>query len=286
MNFRQMVTNPGVIKWGSVSVIVAVVTVLLYGVFPVVKIGANSTTYTYSDLAATRRVLNQINRAYGWPVLSWKQVFQMLMLTGMEREILAAKGVTVSPEQATAFVDASIGLKGVMKAAKEDLGDERYYKSVIEPMAVDRAFRDYYVARDPNREIARKVLAEVQQFGLAGAAEKSKRKVVAIQIQRTPADSRLYDAAANAIGSVIPQVVEAPEGYLVVAPRSQQGEVIQADVIAIERQPFGEFVRNELKTGAVPVSYRFHSLFRAGSLEDAGGVFHVAAKADDGAKGK
>lgn len=250
---------------------------------PIVKIGAHSTTYTYSDIQEVYSFSSKV-AALGprgsKVVTSRDAVFQSLIVAGIEKEILDARKMPqADQERATMDILANSPYGGLLAEERERIGEERFYKLFIMPVLVDREFGRYYFAKDPGRATAESVLRVAQDSGIAVAAGKAGTKVKRSLIPVTKETAQLVEEARKAVGSVMPKFVEDASGYAILHVVEITETQLVSDIVFVPRQPISAFVQNELKEAKIPVKDYFYSWFRISRLKEAGGVLSVAQEA-------
>jgi hypothetical protein len=257
---------------------------LAYSYAPIVKVGAHSTTYTYADVKEVYSFSHKIAgiSAPKAATSTLDNVFQSLMMAGIENEILAARKIPqANHNKVTDEILAQSPYGGVLAKEKEKLGDERFYKLFIMPILADKTFGNYYAMKDANRPVAEAAMKVAQQSGLPAAAEKA-----GVQVKRSaiPIDNNTAAFAAEAkksVGIVFAKLVEDSSGYAIVAPIEVNDTQVIADVVYVPRQSVIAFIEAELKDAKVPVVDNYYSWFRVARLRESGGVLAAAA-----AKGK
>lgn len=262
------------------SVCLALVIFAVWAHAPIVKIGANSTTYTYADIQEVYSFSNQVaaigprgNKA----TTNRDAVFQSLMIAGIQKEILEARKVSLGDlERATSEILANSPYGGLLAREKERVGEERFQKLFIVPVLVDKYFGNYYLARDPNRATAETALRVAQESGIYAAAQKAGVQVKRSIIPVARETAQLVDEARKSIGAVLPKFVEDSSGYAILHVVDVNDTQLVGDIAFIPRQPIGAFVESELKKANIPVEDRFYSWFRVSRLKEAGGILAVA----------
>lgn len=242
---------------------------------PIVKIGAHSTTYTYTDIEEVHSFNSQIaglGPKSKRVAASRDAVFQSLMLAGIEKEILDARNIPQGDKERIVLdIIADSPYGGLLEKEKAKLGDERFYKLFIQPVVVDRMFGNYYLAKDSAREIAANALKIAQSEGVAAAASKFGSEVQRRTIPVTSETAPLAEEAKMSLGAVLPKFVEDPTGYAVIQVIDVADNQMTLDVVSIPRQQIGEFIQQELDDTKVPVSDYFYSWFRVSRLKEQGG---------------
>lgn len=252
---------------------------LFYDKATIVKIGSNSTHYTYADVNRYYNFANKVADLTGGQAIRNRSVaFEMLTVAAMQKEILEAKKVVINKDRAIELVEAQSVVSGLLKSQRKEMGDDDYYHVVVQPAAVSQLFVSYYRANDPAGKVARAALDAGQQSGIVAAAQKAGQKVVAVKVPIVPANSAFIEEAKQNVNAIIPKVVEDESGYSVVYVREVNEREIVADVVSIPRKPFGSFLRDELKTLNIPYSNSFYSWFRVSSFEKTGAIFAETTK--------
>jgi len=250
---------------------------------PIVKVGANSTTYTYRDIEEVYSFGNQIAELSGnKPIENRASVYQSLMAAAVEKEILEArKAPVVDKDKATAYVISQSPYAGLLMKEKEKIGADRFFKLFISPVISDKDFGMYYLNRDPKRGVAAEALKAAQAGGLQAAAEKAGSPINRASIPINADSAQLAAEASKYIGALLPRLVEDNTGYAIMQPQEVTQTHVTADVVFIAKMPVVEFIEKELKDAKIPVNDRFYSWFKVKDLRKAGGILakNEAAKA-------
>ena len=276
----NMLERPAV-KAGLGVTALASMLLLAYSYAPIVKVGAHSTTYTYADVKEVYTFSHKIAgiATTKAPVSTLNNVFQSLMMAGIEKEILDARKIPqMDHDKVTSEIIAQSPYGGELAKEREKIGEERFYKLFIMPVVADKVFGAYYNAKDPNRAVAEAAMKAAQQSGLPAAAEKA-----GVQVKRSvvPIDNNTVQLAVESkksIGAVFAKLVEDNSGYAIVQPVEVNDTQITADVVYIARQQIAPFIEAELKDAKVPVIDNFYSWFRVSKLRESGGVLAATAK--------
>ena len=276
----NMLERPAV-KAGLGVTALASMLLLAYSYAPIVKVGAHSTTYTYADVKEVYTFSHKIAgiATTKAPVSTLNNVFQSLMMAGIEKEILDARKIPqMDHDKVTSEIIAQSPYGGELAKEREKIGEERFYKLFIMPVVADKVFGAYYNAKDPNRAVAEAAMKAAQQSGLPAAAEKA-----GVQVKRSvvPIDNNTVQLAVESkksIGAVFAKLVEDNSGYAIVQPVEVNDTQITADVVYIPRQQIAPFIEAELKDAKVPVIDNFYSWFRVSKLRESGGVLAATAK--------
>ncbi|WP_224962537.1 hypothetical protein [Geomonas subterranea] len=242
---------------------------------PIVKVGAHSTTYTYTDIEEVHSFnadLSSLGPKSKRVAASRDAVFQSLMLAGVEKEILDARKIPQGDkDRITLDIISSSPYGGLLEKERAKLGDERFYKLFIQPVVVDRVFGEYYLAKDSSRNTAVSALKVAQSEGLTVAASKFGSKVQRRAVPVTKETAPLVEEAKKSIGAIFPKFIEEPTGYAVMQIIDIAEAQMTADVVVIPRQQIGEFIQQELVDAKVPVTDYFYSWFRVSRLKEQGG---------------
>jgi len=247
---------------------------LFYQNASIVKVGANSTYYTYADINTYYSFANKIAKITGGqPISSRSVAFQMLTVAAMEKELLTAKKVALNKERAIELVEAQSVVGGLLKEQKAKMGEDAYYHVIIEPAAIGQLFVSYYRANDPSGKLAQQALEAALEGGLGAAVQKAGKGAVQVKVPVLPANAAFVEQARQHLGSVIPKVVEDESGYSIVQVKDVGDKEIVAEVVSIPRKPFGKFLRDELQAAGIPYKSSFYSWFRVSDLEKPGAIF-------------
>jgi len=257
---------------------------------PIVKVGANSTTYTYTDIHAVHSFngeLAELGPKGKKGAGSFNAVFQALMLAGIEKEILDARKIPQGDkDRITQDIINASPYGGLLDQEKKRLGEERFYKLFVQPVVVDRIFGEYYLAKENGREKAEKALRAAQSEGISAVATKIGVKVQRVTIPVMKETAQLVELAKASVGVVLPKFVEEPVGYAVMHVVDVNESQVVADAMMIPRQGIGEFIKQELKAANVPVKDYFYSWFRVAALEKEGGILAATVAKKDQKEGE
>jgi len=251
----------------------------------IVKVGANSTTYTYADIREVYTFGNKLAAIRGAkPAPNWQSVFQSMMVAGIEHEIgVARRFPQPDIEKTTNLIISQSPFAGALAKERESIGPERFHKLFVMPILADQEFGRYYMAKEGNRQLADTALkAALQGGGLAGATEKSGEQARRVTIPVNGDTASVAAEAKKSIGAILPKYVEDGSGYAIMQPVEVTDTQITADVVFIPRQPASAFIESELKEAKIPVTDRLYSWFRVADLRKAGGALASAPPAKAG----
>ena len=247
-----------------------------YNNVPIVKIGSHSSTYTYGDLGVLTDFAKQVAAVTGESTrgLSRHGVFQSLVLSGAEKEILSSEKVQINRDVATKMLLENSPCKGLLEKEKTSLGDDRFYTLFVEPAAVGELFQGYYTNKDPKHAIATEAVAAAKISGLEVAAQKAGLQVRQIELPRVPQNEKLAEAVKQGgEGKILDQPVEDGQAFYIVRTGEVTDRSIKVSAIEVPRTPPGAFIRDQMSAKGIPMADRFYSVYRLASLEKPGMIF-------------
>jgi hypothetical protein len=264
----------------SVVVFLATVAVMVAGVYGynnagIVKIGQHSTYYSYGDVFQVKSLSNELARMAGAKdsdQIGAKAAFQALVVAGAQKELADALKIGVNKDVALNMAMQS-PYRGLLEQKRKSLGEDRFYRLFVEPMAMGEIFKQYYNAADPKRKLADEALALATSAGITAAAQKVGSTVKEAELPRTEQNALLFEAAGKAgEGRLLPQVIEDNVAFYVFQVKSIGDKSMKADILTIQRTAPGEFLNAELQKNNIPIAARAYSVFRTASFFNPGGV--------------
>lgn len=259
---------------------------LIYAYVPVAKVAAGS--ITVRDMKQFRSTTNELAAIAGIKDrLGWTQSLQSLVVTGIEREILAKNGVSINKENAVNLILSESPFRGILQQARKSMGEQRFYSLLIEPRAIGDTFQLYYGNKDSQRTVAANALEAAKFGGISAAEAKTGMKATPITLSLTQETAALFAAARQTVpGRVIPSVVEDGGGFSILNLREINQQSLAADAITVKRTPVGRFIIDEAKKAAVAISFPVYSPFSFSSLEKNGMIFSKQALGEESANEK
>lgn len=282
--------NPTVIRKIAAGSLALFFVVIAYYFVPIVKVGQHSSYFSIRDAMKYRSIDESIASVVGrLPVASTKDALYYLTVTAVEREILKADDVLINKKAAIVeFEQNNMGYKGSLLKLKKDLGDDRYYQLLVEPIIVSSVFSRYYLINESGLKKATALLAQAKSDGFDSMAKVIGEPSVTrnVIIPNNAQSGRLLGLLKPLKeGAVLERLVEDENGYAIIrAKEFQNSGDVTVDVAYVKRQPYSEFIAQKMKEKKVPVDFLVYSVYRPSSFDSVEGSIFRAKKEAEGEK--
>lgn len=244
-----------------------------YNYAGIVKIGKNSVAYSYGDVGKVYQVEQWIGDVIGSSVIkSRRDAFYYLVVSGIQKEILKGKDISVSTRKAIQSVESRTALKGLYAKIKRYLDDD-YYRLFIEPMVINDVFAAYFKSNEPRKEVAQSIFQDALDLGLTEAAKKAEMKVVELFIPKNEQNAALVQELENQKGSVYKRIVESNREYSIIKPKDVGEKGVVFDAVVVRKKSLRQFLKDEMKN--VPLEYSALSWYRENDLKKREGSIFV-----------
>ena len=277
---KKQITRKNVIG-AATATFVCLVALVAFAKAPITKI--NGTSFTYADISDSQTVSGKMAGVVGAKKTPTAiEVFQSLVIAGVEKEILASLKTQINSEVATRMILENSPYRGLLEKEKQRLGDERFFKLFIEPAAVGELFQQYYNNKDPQRQVAVGALALAKSIGLTGAAQKTNVPPQEMSFARDQRNEALYASAKQVgAGNIIDSVIEDGNNFFVVQVVELTDRGVRASAITLPRSTPGDFLAGEMKAKNISVKDSFYSLYRMADLTKPGMIFAAKVVAEE-----
>ena len=216
---------------------------------------AGSATYSLRDVTAVASLQSRVAEAVGAAAPGYRGAAETLAIAGIQKQVLAAQKAGLNSQVAMQLVEQRAVAPGFLLAAKKSMGEDRYYRTVIEPVALGEVFVAYYNTNDPARKAASAALSVARQAGVSVVAQQQNLKVEQLQVPvENPANAAfVVKCKAVGINGVVDAVIEDAAGFMVVQARGITDQVVSADVVRVPRTPFGKFLLDQAKENKISI---------------------------------
>lgn len=242
----------------------------------IVTIGNNGIRYTYSDLWKLSKVEGWIGEVIGNAQKTNKETLYYLIITGIKKEILKKKNISILRDNAINTIEANTILKGLYGKIKGYMKED-YYRLIIEPMAVDDIFQAFFRANNPSKKLAKKIHAQALKTSLKAASEKVGIEVWEMDIQENEKNhlivSEIKTLHNNEKNKVYNKIFEFDDNYVIIELKNVIKTGVLVNRAIINKATEYDFLKDKKKN--INIDFGLLSFFSENDLQKIGGsIFH------------